>query len=152
MFRPVECWSQPEMTDIMISIETDEMARQRLRCPYDAGVVEIIKSLDWSMRSFERETKAWLIQDVAVEQLTEKLTKAGHRVMSGDTPPPPTPRAIHPSGDESLGGFFALGKTERLEAEITAQALLDSIPKARQGAVFRAMGKILFPDIYTGKR
>jgi hypothetical protein len=118
--------------------EDSEMVRVNFR--YDPDLVELIKELSPGVRSFDRETKTWLVLDEHAVRLADVMTKAGHVVVHGDEPPP----APRPPVE---AGFFGPTTIPSAVEGALAQALIDQIPPDSRGKVFRAMARILYPDL-----
>lgn len=102
---------------------------------YDAGVVGIIKDVPREFRSFDSATKIWCVDDAYADGVIEALTQAGHFI--GDT-------AIAPQAKTFWTGMDDPSE----EAFHRATEILREIPPDEQGAVFRAMARILYPDLY----
>lgn len=126
----------------------DDRLTTTVSFPYDADAVALLKNLvpGWD-RNFDPETKTWRVGKAWRPKLTEALTKAGHQVRDAADDPPPPPKPAHYAGGE--GGFFGIDDDG---AKATAAALVESIKPELRGAVFREMGKILYPDMYPKRR
>lgn len=112
---------------------------------YDAGYVEALKDLvPGRLRSFDPASKVWTVPLDYADRLREAASDNGHEIEG--VVPRPRRSDHYPKGE---GGFFGIDDDEGAKA--TAAALIDSITPDRRGAVFREMGKILYPEAY-GKR
>lgn len=112
--------------------------RTEFRSRYDAGVIALIKDVvPWQFREYDAVTKVWTVEDDYTNELVEALGRAGHFV--GDTDVAPQPQTFWNA--EELGEY-ALRK---------AAEILRDIPLNQHGAVFRAMARILYPDLYGRK-
>jgi hypothetical protein len=109
----------------------------RIAFPYDADLVELVKQC--SVRTYDKATKTWSVLDEMAVRLADVMTEAGHVVLYGDEPPPAPRPVIEP-------GFFA--PTDGYDADAVAAGLISALPGQRVGAVFRAMAKQLYPDLY----
>lgn len=113
---------------------------------YDADYVGALKDLVPSrLRSFDPASKVWTVPLDYADRLRAAATDAGHEI-EGVVPRPK--RSDHYAKGE--GGFFGIDDDEGAKA--TAAALVASITPALRGAVFREMGKILYPDMYPKRR
>lgn len=111
----------------------------KINFAYDVDLVELVKQCSPNARTYDRDTKTWSVLDEHAVRLAEIMTKAGHVVLHGDEPPPtPRPR-VEP-------GLFA--PSDGYDATAVAEGLIASIPGQHVGAVFRAMAKLLYPDLY----
>ena len=120
------------MTAVMI---TKAHGRTEFKCRYDASVVALIKDIvPHQHRDYDRETRIWVVDDLYAEELIEALCQAGH--MVGDTDIPAQPKTFW-NTDEP--GEYAFRK---------AAEVMQDIPPDQRGAVFRAMARILYPDMY----
>jgi hypothetical protein len=111
----------------------------KINFAYDVDLVELVKQCSAGLRTYDRDTKTWSVLDDVAVQLAETMTKAGHVVLYGDEPPPPPRPVIEP-------GFFA--PTNGYDADAVAAGLISALPGQHVGAVFRAMAKQLYPDLY----
>src|SRR5262245_38779780 len=124
------------MTAITI---TKAMGRTEIKCRYDAEVIDIIKAVvPYQDRDYDGARKIWIVENLYVDDLIKALGRAGHFV--GDTDIAPKPK-----------GFFAPKDFADHAALQQAAEILQAIPPDRQGAVFRAMARILYPDLYGRK-
>lgn len=105
---------------------------------YAPDVVALIKKLP--ERSFDPATKTWTVPKRLVPALKEAVAELGHEVEGVTPRPKPPPGSTVEFFDEDAAA-----------AEATAKALIASIKPRMQGAVFRAMGKQLYPDLYGRK-
>ena len=105
---------------------------------YDAGVVGIIKDVvPHRHRTFDAQSKVWTVENLYVDDLVEALGAAGH--MVGDADIPAQPKTFW-NTDEP--GEYAHRK---------ATEIMKDISPDQRGAVFRAMARILYPDMYRRK-
>lgn len=132
------------MTDVYISPEPDDDGWCTVRCAYDSGVVGIIR--DAASRIYNPQTKIWRVAEFCVDAVIDQLTGDGHHVVRAAEPPPPKPR--HPDGLSTLDVFFTLPPDGFNENE-AAQLILNSLAEHHRHRVFRAMARILYPDMYT---
>ena len=115
---------------------------RRFKFKYDPAVIEMIKALPRFERQYEPSTKTWLVDINAVDRLIAELAAAGHFVGDGK---------IAPAAPRTAKDFFA-EKTINVPIDEfstqTAREIVDRIPAEDRGKVFRAMAKILYPDLY----
>lgn len=113
---------------------------------YDADVVKLIKEhVPPDSRVYDSGSKVWTIPTGLAVPLENLLTDAGHEI-EGVVPRPK--RSEHYAKGE--GGFFGIDDDD--DARATAAALVASITPEKRGAVFREMGRILYPDMYPKRR
>lgn len=112
--------------------------RTEFRSRYDAGVIALIKDVvPYQFREYDAGSKIWTVEDDYADELVEALCAAGHFV--GDADVAPQPQTFWNTEELSEFAF-------RKAAEI-----LRDIPINQHGAVFRAMARILYPDLYGRK-
>ena len=112
--------------------------RTEFKCRYNANVIDLIKTIvPHQSRDYDGKTRVWTVDNPYADELIEALCQAGH--MVGDADIPAQPKTFW-NTDEP--GEYA----HRKAAEV-----LKDIPIDKQGAVFRAMARILYPDLY-GRR
>lgn len=111
--------------------------------PYDPDLVELIKQLSPGVRSYDRDTKTWMVLDEHAVRLADVMGKAGHVILHGDEAPP-KPRVPREPG--------LFPPTDGYPAAEVAETFIASIPGNQVGAVFRAMAKLLYPDLYPKGR
>ena len=117
---------------------TKTMGRTEIKCRYDPEVINIIKTVvPYQDRDYDSVRKIWIVENLYVDDLIKTLGRAGHFVGDSDIPPTPTTFWNRSGPDD-----YALQK---------AAEILQGIPPDRQGAVFRAMARILYPDMYGRK-
>lgn len=93
--------------------------------PYEAEIVELIKAeVHPSKRKWEPARKAWAVDAGVAATLAEILIKAGYAVV----------------------GL----KVQRELADDWATRLFAAVGPVREDAVYRALAKILHPDLATG--
>src|ERR1700682_1535782 len=114
-----------------VSIDRRAPPDHRIKFDYDAQIVSLIKALVPShARSYDRTTKTWSIDDPHYVQMLEaELKRDGYPVTWIDDSPPP-----------------AEEQSDEYAADQVAADVLTRIEPKHQGAVFRAMGRILYPD------
>lgn len=113
---------------------------------YDADYVRALKDLVPSrLRSFDPASKVWTVPLDYANRLRAAASDAGLEIEG--VVPRPKRSEHYPKGE---GGFFGIDDDEGAKA--TAAALVASITPELRGAVFRAMGKILYPDMYPKRR
>ena len=134
------------MTTVTLS---DDGTMTKVSFPYDAEAVALLKdSVPGWDRRFDPATKSWVVGKAWRPKLTEALTRAGHQVRDAADPPP---KPTHYS--QGIGGFFGVDdEVEGFDIKGAAQAFVDSIPVAHRGKAFRAVAKLLYPDLYRGRR
>lgn len=125
-------------------VDQPDSAMVRVNFRYDPDLVDLVKSVSPGLRSYDGETKTWLVLDEVAVRLAEEMTKAGHTVVYGDAPPPPPKPIVE-------AGFFA-PTTEGADVTAAAEAIVASLPGQNVGPVFRAMAKILYPDLFPARR
>jgi hypothetical protein len=139
------------MTDVFISPEADNQAMHTVRSAYDPTVVAIIKTM--YMRTYEPATKLWRVVDSEIDVLTQRLEAGGHRVhRQADSWAAAVAVPTQRAEPQTAAGFFSTTKEDRLEAEILAAEIIAPIPESMRGAVFRAMGRQLYPDMFVSTR
>ncbi len=125
------------MTAIIIT--ADPFGGARVRFNYDPSLVELIKLLvPGHSRTWEPTTKTWALNNrIDAETFARHARWQGHTVQSDigsqhHAPPkrPSTTTIVMPWAD----------------------ALLDAVGPARYDAVFRALTKVLHPDLATGDK
>lgn len=124
-------------------VEQDDSEMVRVNFRYDPDLVELIKELSRGVRSYDAETKTWLVLDEHAVRLADVMAKAGHTVIHGDEPPPPPREPVEP-------GFF--GPSNGFPADEVAAGFIAAIPGQHVGAVFREMARQIYPDLYPKKR
>lgn len=108
------------------------------KCRYNASVIDTIKTVvPHHARDYDGKTRVWTVDNFYVDELVEALCQAGHFV--GDADIPAQPKTFW-NTDEP--GEYAFRK---------AAEVMKDIPPDQQGAVFRAMARILYPDLYGRK-
>lgn len=111
---------------------------------YDADAVAMLKDAVPSYaRSFDPETKAWKVELEWLPKLIEAAVAAGHTI--GDEPPR-TPKV------DTLAGFFGASDSDKAEAKARAASIVDSIPEPLRHRVLREVARLLYPDLYSGRR
>lgn len=112
--------------------------RWSIRFRYNAELVELLKSaIDWRDRSWSPDDRAWYVDRWTVCGLADELTTFGAQVQWLDSDSPcretessePPPSWAQPTWAEML--MAAVGPT-------------------RRDQVFRALSRILHPDVETG--
>src|SRR5262245_58290125 len=114
---------------------TKAMGRTEIKCRYDPEVIGIIKTVvPYQDRDYDSARKIWIVENLYVDDLVKTLGRAGHFVGDADIAPAPK-QFWKTSGPDD----YALAK---------AAEILQTVPPDQQGAVFRAMARILYPDMY----
>jgi hypothetical protein len=98
---------------------------------FDAEVVELIKMIPHTARSFDSATKQWTVKHGHVNGLVANLKKMGHTVIGLDDAKDDTKRDPKPDADPFL-------------------ALLEHVGTTRAAATYKALSKVLHPDTATG--
>lgn len=110
---------------------TPDTGGTRLTFPYDPDVIALVKTVPGHRRRYSATTKAWWIASTEITSLIGVLESAGHRVVgwTATSTPPPPPRST---------------------GQNWADTLLTAVGPTRTEAVFRALTKVLHPDVATG--
>lgn len=104
----------------------------RVRFPYDPALVELIKAVvNPASRSWDKPTKSWIVDSLAVGDFLLHARRLGHVIEDGRGTPPP-PRQAPPRGADWAVELFA------------------AVGPARAESVFRALTRVLHPDVATG--
>lgn len=108
----------------------------RVTFPFDGDVVELIKTLPSGARRWDPVRKSWWVGPLEVDALITILETGGHRIVGDWTrarqesaPPPRRPR-------DTAQGW--------------ADALFVAVGTSRTEPVYRALTKVLHPDVATG--
>lgn len=126
------------MTTFMI--HPDPLGGVNVQFRYDPGAVDLIKSIvPSSARSWNPDLKVWHVADPYGDILIVAVRRLGYEVRDfrpprRATPPPPPPRTSRaPAG-----------------ADAWAVAVLRAVGPTRSEAVFKALSRVLHPDVATG--
>ena len=99
-----------------------------VRFAYNPALVDLVKLIPGHARKWDPTGKVWTVQAHYVHGLAADMRARGCTIIGLDQPEPPTPG----------------GGTD------WASALFTRVGKARADSVFRALSKILHPDMETG--
>lgn len=116
--------------------------------PYDADAVGRLKDAvpGWD-RNFDPQTKAWKIGKPWLPKLIETMVEGGHTISDGSAPPPPPKRS-----STGVAEFFGSSESDKVEAKARAEAIVASIPTPLRHRVLREYARLLYPDLYSGRR
>jgi hypothetical protein len=116
------------MTAVIVTPSPD--GRHTVRFRYDAAVVATIKqSVPGYARSWDAQRRRWLVDPDWIRVLAAELRRHGHTVTGVEEP---APRQAH-----------------RTDAD-WAQQLFRRVGAHRADPVFRALARVLHPDVATG--
>lgn len=119
----------------MITFSRGEGSTVLVRFPYDDTVKELLKDVvpyfcrQWNVGG----NKAWSMGEKNADDFAAALTTRGYEHDWRKT------TASSKADTSPEGGF---------DAHAYATAILHNIPPDQRGAVFRAMARILYPDMY----
>jgi hypothetical protein len=110
---------------------------------YDPELVSLVKQISPGLRRYDPDFKTWSVHESVAEQLVDAITAAGHSVGGSSAPAP------EPIATPSLDAFF--GVTEEFDPKAKAEEIIASLPGQHVGKVFRAMGRLLYPEMWNPK-
>lgn len=122
----------------------------RVSFPYDPVCVSIVKDVGPGSRTYDPKTKTWSVLTEMAETLAEAFIVAGHDIV-GETieakSPPTIDEFFSPEGARS-----ADATQDGFDPKQVAVDFIATLPGQHVGKVFRAMAKLLYPDLYSRKR
>ena len=122
----------------------DEWMRFAFR--YDPELVSIVKGVSLGLRTYEPDTKSWLVMESVAEQVIDEMQAAGHTVVSGNEPPPPALPEV--SVESFFGGVDGASTPDRAMITALADRFVEAVPAHLAHRVFRAVARRLYPEIY----
>jgi hypothetical protein len=124
-----------------VTITGDPFVGYRVHFPYDPTLVALIKSaVPAGQRRWDPEAKRWTILDTfSANYFARKARAAGHAVeMDG---------VRHESDSRFRGQQQAPPRSSSTVSTDWATALLRAVGKERQDAVYKALSRVLHPDV-----
>ena len=133
------------MTTVRVTpVEQDDPEDEWMRFAfrYDAELVSIVKGVSLGLRTYEPDTKSWLVMESVAEQVIDEMQAAGHTVLSGEEPPPEI------SVESFFGGVDGASTPDRAMITALADRFVEAVPAHLLHRVFRAVARRLYPEIY----
>lgn len=136
------------MTDVAFVMVNDHTARVNFR--YDPALVALVKdTVPGAYRAYDPVTKTWTVTDGYIDVLDDAIVERGHSVTrrdEGELPPPVEPTV------ESFFGVKGDDDPDVVFAKTRAADIVNGLEAKYRHRVLREMAKLLYPDLYSGRR